>query len=81
MEEETQTKEKVETDMEEENKNTVATTTMKTRGGMIILQNGNAKIVVHIIQEGATNRWDGSMTQKTLKLNITKRVVGETKIK
>ena len=46
MEEETQTKEKVETDMEEENKNTVATTTMKTQGGMKILQNGDAKNVV-----------------------------------
>ena len=46
MEEETQTKEKVETDMEEENINTVGTMTTKIREVIITHPYGNARIVM-----------------------------------
>ena len=61
MEEETRIKEKVETDMEEENRNIVAMMTMKTRWGTKTHQCGNAKIAVQDTLVVVTNRWDELM--------------------
>ena len=85
MEEETRIKEKVETDMEEENKNIVATTTTKTRWETKTHQYGNAKIAVQHTEESAFDRSVGLTTRTTRitspTVDPTTQIIGETNTK